>query len=170
MSQLTHQERKQILQTDEHLLQDHIETNLRRYQAVQRILDKKESYETQCATLQQQLEAAQRENSRLHAEAEQLFALMTQKLAEVDPLKKQVEDLEKQKQPCELARRCRDEISRLKCEETKLNQEAAAVGSSPLWHGTEFSCSDYAHQYVELHTRAGLLGKAESTLLSQEPH
>jgi hypothetical protein len=170
MSQLTHQERSQILQIDQHLLQGHIETNLRRYQAVQRILEKKESYETQCANVQQQLEAAQRENTRLHSEAEQLFASMTQKLAEVDPLKKQVDDLDQKKQPGELARRCRDEISRLKGEETKLNQDAAAVGGSPLWNGTEFSCSDYVNQYVELHTRAGLLLKAESALLSKEPH
>jgi hypothetical protein len=170
MSQLTQQERSQILQTDQHLLQGHIEANLRRYQAVQRFLEKKESYETQCAIVQQQLEAAQRENTRLHAEAEQLFSSMTQKLAEVEPLKKQVEDLNQMKQPGELARRCRDEISRLKGEETKLNQDAAAVGGSSLWHGGEFRCSNYVDQYVELHTRAGLLLKVESTLLSKDPH
>jgi hypothetical protein len=175
MSHLTHEERSQILQMgggqmDQPMMQRHIETKLRHHQAVQRILGKKESYEAQCATLQTQLEEAQRENSRLHAEAEQLFSSLTQKIAEVDPLKKQVEDFNHKKQPGELARRCRDEISRIKGEEARLNQDAAAVGGSPLWHGTEFSCSDYVNQYVELQTRAGLLSKAESTLLSKQPH
>ncbi len=169
MSQLTPQERNEILQMDEKLVQRHIETKLRHHQAVQRFLNEKESSERQRASLQQQLEEAKRENAHLHAEAEQLFTAMTQKVAEVDHLKKQVDEFNLKKQPGELARRCRDEISRLKGEEAKLNQNAAASGSSFLWHGTEFSCSEYVNQFVELNTRAGLLSKAESTLLSKKP-
>jgi hypothetical protein len=100
----------------------------------------------------------------LRAEAEKLFAVMTKKIAEVDPLKQQVEEFSKQKQPSELARRCTDEVSRLRSEETKLNQDAADVGSSPLWHGTEFRYSHYVDEYVKLNIRSGLLSKAASTL------
>ena len=169
MSQLKKEERDDILKTDQHLVQRHIETKLRHYQPVQRFLNEKESSERQRASLQQQLEEAKRENEYLHAEAKQLFTAMTQKVAEVEPLKKQVDEFNLKKQPGELARRCRDEISRLKGEEAKLNQDAAASGSSFLWHGTEFSCSEYVNQFVELNTRAGLLSKAESTLLSKKP-
>lgn len=169
MSQLTPEERNEILRMDAALVRRHIETNLRHHQAVQRIVSEKESSERQRASLQQQLEEARRENTRLHVEAEQLFSVMTTKVAEVEHLKTQVEDFNVKKQPCELARRCRDEISRLKSEEMRLNHDAAAVGSSPFWHGTEFICSEYVNQYVELNTRAGLLSKAEITLLSKKP-
>jgi seryl-tRNA synthetase len=173
VGQLSLQERQDILVLDDkqpQLLHTHVETKLRHHQAVSQYLDQKEACERQRVSLQQQLEEAQRTNLRLQDEAEHLFSLMSQKIAEVEPLKKQMELFDQQKQPGELARRCRDEITRLKGEETKLNHSAAAVGSSPLWNGTEFSCSDYVNQHVELNTRVGLLLKAESTLLSKQPH
>lgn len=170
MSQLAPQERTAILAMDQQLVQNHIESKFRNHPAVQHILNDRESRERELASFQQQLAEANRENSRLRAEAEQLFSEMTQKIADVDPLKRQVDDFNQRKQPSELAQRCRDEISHLKGEEAKLNQDASAVGSSPLWHGTEFSSSDYVNQFVELNTRIGLLTKAESTLSSKQFH
>ena len=170
MSQLTLQERTAFLEMDQQLVQNHIESKFRNHPAVQHILNDRESREREFASFQQQLAEANRENSRLRAEAEQLFSEMTQKIADVDPLKRQVDDFNQRKQPSELAQRCRDEISHLKSEEAKLNQDASAVGSSPLWHGTEFNSSDYVNHFVELNTRIGLLTKAESTLSSKQFH
>jgi hypothetical protein len=167
MSQLTPQERAEILIMDQDLVQRHIETKLRHHQAVQRILNEKESRERERASLQHQLEESKLENARLFDEAHQLFTAMKQKEAEVEPLKLQRDEFDLKKQPGELARRCRDEISRLQGEETRLNQNAAAAGSSPLWRGTEFICVDYVNQYVELNMRVGLLAKVETTLLSK---
>jgi len=171
VGQLTPQERSDILKlSDPQLVQNHVETKLRHHKAVSQYLNQKEACEKQRASLQQQIAEAERTTLRLQQEAEHLFNSMSQKIAEVEPLKKQMALFDQQKQPGELARRCREEIARLKGEETKLNQSAATVGSSPLWNGTEFSCSDYVNQYVELNTRVGLLSKAESTLLSKQPH